>query len=320
MSMRAALSSVKPKRVARLDTLPQTDVHRPTAHRGRNIVQQTAVSETVDFRLDTLPLDTIPREKREKRDRSRVVWRGNTAIDVGWALAAVPYADIAVPLAPHFDVMPRERSELLSRILNVAVAAVGLILTLPVIALIAIAIKLTSPGPVLYSQTRVGLDRRHRRASASDQRRHDYGGKLFKMYKLRTMRADAEADGRAVWAEPSDPRVTAVGRFLRRARLDELPQLYNVIRGDMNIVGPRPERPCIFARLRDDIPNYQLRQRVKPGITGWAQINQSYDVCLDDVRCKVRHDLEYLRRQGLAEDLRIMAMTLPVLLLRRGGW
>jgi lipopolysaccharide/colanic/teichoic acid biosynthesis glycosyltransferase len=282
-------------------------------------VQQNVVSQTADFRLDALPLDTIP---REKRDRSRTAWRGNTAIDMGWALTAVPFADIAVPasVVQQVDVFPRERSELLSRVLNLVLASAALLLTLPVIALIALAIKLTSPGPVLYSQTRVGLDRRHRRVSSSDRRGHDYGGKLFRMYKLRTMRVDAEPDGRAVWAEPGDPRVTSVGRFLRRARLDELPQLYNVIRGDMNIVGPRPERPGIFSRLRDDIPNYSLRQRVKPGITGWAQINQSYDACLDDVRCKVRHDLEYLRRQGVAEDLRIMAMTVPVLLLRRGGW
>jgi lipopolysaccharide/colanic/teichoic acid biosynthesis glycosyltransferase len=134
------------------------------------------------------------------------------------------------------------------------------------------------------------------------------------------MRVDAEADGRAVWAQKRDPRVTPIGGILRMTRLDELPQLYNVIRGDMNIVGPRPERPQIFAELRETIPEYPFRQRVKPGITGWAQINQSYDSCIDDVRKKVRLDLEYMNRQSLLMDLRIMSMTIPVMLLRRGGW
>jgi lipopolysaccharide/colanic/teichoic acid biosynthesis glycosyltransferase len=111
-----------------------------------------------------------------------------------------------------------------------------------------------------------------------------------------------------------------VGRILRRTRLDELPQFYNVLRGDMNIVGPRPERPTIFADLRTNIPEYSMRQRVKPGITGWAQVNQAYDACVDDVRRKVQYDLEYVRRQGLYEDVRIMSMTLPVMLFGKGGW
>ena len=140
------------------------------------------------------------------------------------------------------------------------------------------------------------------------------------MFKFRTMRVDAEADGKAVWAQKQDPRTTPIGRILRKTRLDELPQLYNVLRGDMNIVGPRPERPTIFDELRSNIAEYPYRQRVKPGITGWAQINQAYDACVDDVRRKVHYDLEYLRRQGMIEDLRIMSLTLPVMLFRRGGW
>jgi lipopolysaccharide/colanic/teichoic acid biosynthesis glycosyltransferase len=218
------------------------------------------------------------------------------------------------------EVMPRERSEGVSRALNVMIAAVALVVLLPVILLVALAVRLTSAGPILYSQVRVGVDRRFRLKSSYDRRGYDHGGRLFKMYKFRTMRVDAEADGKAVWAQKSDPRTTSVGKLLRKTRLDELPQLYNVIRGDMNIVGPRPERPTIFARLREDIPEYHQRQRVKPGITGWAQINQSYDACLDDVRNKVRYDLEYVRRQGVLEDIRIMSMTLPVMIFRRGGW
>ena len=129
---------------------------------------------------------------------------------------------------------------------------------------------------------------------------------------------DAEKNG-AVWATKNDPRITPIGRVLRKTRLDELPQLFNVLRGDMNIVGPRPERPSIFLRLSQDIPEYRMRQRAKPGITGLAQISQAYDSCLDDVRNKVRYDLEYISRQSLAEDLRIMIKTVPVMLLRRGA-
>ena len=140
------------------------------------------------------------------------------------------------------------------------------------------------------------------------------------IYKFRTMRADAERPNGAIWATQGDPRVTPIGAVMRKFRIDELPQLFNVIRGDMNIVGPRPERPSIFSRLCDDIAEYPQRQRAKPGITGWAQINQSYDRNLDDVRSKVRYDLEYLQRQGVREDLKIMARTVPVMIFRKGGW
>jgi lipopolysaccharide/colanic/teichoic acid biosynthesis glycosyltransferase len=274
---------------------------------------QSAVSQTVDVGVSV-------NRKRSKQNRTRAPHESAAAVELVRDITPTPFADLQLLTDEPADVTPRARSEIAGRAVNVVVAAVALFLLLPLIALVALAIKLTSKGPVFYSQTRVGLDRRFRRASSDDRRRHDHGGKLFKMYKFRTMRVDAEIDGRAVWAQKRDPRVTAIGRFLRRARIDELPQLYNVLRGEMNIVGPRPERPTIFARLRDDIPQYHMRQRVKPGITGWAQINQSYDACVDDVRRKVRYDLEYLRRQSVAEDLRIMSMTLPVMLFRRGGW
>ena len=119
------------------------------------------------------------------------------------------------------------------------------------------------------------------------------------------------------WARPQDPRITRIGAMLRRHRLDELPQFLNVIRGDMNIVGPRPEQPAIFLRLKHEVAGYSRRQRVLPGITGWAQINHRYDQCLDDVRRKTAFDLEYLRRRCMAEDIRIMTRTLPVM-LRKG--
>jgi lipopolysaccharide/colanic/teichoic acid biosynthesis glycosyltransferase len=208
-----------------------------------------------------------------------------------------------------------------SRIVNFVLAAVALFLALPLLLLIAIAIKLTSRGPVLYTQERVGLDRRTPGDTPGNHRRvRDIGGKPFTIYKFRTMRVDAEAQSGAVWATQNDPRVTPVGRFLRQYRLDEIPQLLNVMRGEMNIVGPRPERPTIFAELREHIKEYPLRQRAKPGITGLAQIYHHYDRSLDDVRTKVRFDLEYIQRQSLREDLRIMFRTIPVILFRRGGW
>jgi lipopolysaccharide/colanic/teichoic acid biosynthesis glycosyltransferase len=207
------------------------------------------------------------------------------------------------------------------RVMNLFIAAVALFVALPLLLLIAVAIKFTSRGPVFYTQERVGLDRRTSGIKRDQTRRtRDLGGRPFTIYKFRTMRVDAEANSGAVWATQNDPRVTPVGRFLRQYRLDEIPQLLNVMRGEMNIVGPRPERPTIFAELREHITEYPLRQRAKPGITGLAQIYHHYDRSMDDVRTKVRFDLEYIQRRSLWEDLRIMLLTIPVVFLRRGGW
>ena len=212
-------------------------------------------------------------------------------------------------------------SEWARRGINLILALVALVITMPIMILVAVLVWLTSKGPVLYTQVRVGLDRRSPAKGAQNHRRqHDLGGQPFTIYKFRTMRVDAEHGSGAVWAQQQDPRVTAVGGLLRQYRLDELPQLLNVLRGEMNIVGPRPERPTIFAELREHIAEYPLRQRAKPGITGLAQINHHYDRSLEDVRTKVHYDLEYIRRQSVAEDLRIMLKTVPVVLLRKGGW
>jgi len=211
-------------------------------------------------------------------------------------------------------------SEWLNRLVNVILALAALTIALPVLLVIAVAVKLSSRGPVFYTQERVGLDRRQRGDGINHRRHRDVGGRPFTIYKFRTMRVDAERESGAIWAQREDPRVTPVGRLLRQYRLDELPQLLNVVRGEMNIVGPRPERPTIFAELREHIAEYPLRQRAKPGITGLAQINHHYDRSLDDVRTKVQYDLEYIRRQSLGQDIRIMLKTIPVILLRRGGW
>jgi len=206
--------------------------------------------------------------------------------------------------------------------MNIIIASLALLLVSPVMLLFAVLVKLTSPGPIFYTQPRIGIDRRRSSDGSRmyDRRTRDLGGLPFMIYKFRTMYVGAETRHRATWATKEDARTTPVGRLMRTLRVDEVPQLFNVINGDMNIVGPRPERPSIFSRLRLDVADYTLRQRTKPGITGWAQINQSYDTNLDDVRRKVRYDLEYLQRQGVGEDLMIMAKTVPVILFRKGGW
>ncbi|MCC6244490.1 MAG: sugar transferase [Gemmatimonadaceae bacterium] len=219
------------------------------------------------------------------------------------------------------DFEPRERSEFASRVFNLLCALVMLVLLSPIMMVAALLVAITSRGPVLYTQTRVGIDRRWSRTRAlHERRREDLGGIPFTIYKFRSMRVDAEINGQAVWAKKDDDRVTGVGRFMRKSRIDELPQLFNVFRGDMNIVGPRPERPSIFVRLREQIDEYPVRQRVKPGITGLAQICNPYDTSLDDVRRKVAFDIRYMRSQSLFEDIRIMARTIPVMIFRIGGW
>lgn len=219
------------------------------------------------------------------------------------------------------EVIPRERNERLSRALNFVIAALAFIIASPLLILLAIGVKLTSRGPILYAQTRVGLDRRWRSTLALHERRlEDLGGQVFTIYKFRTMRVDAERGSGAVWAKENDPRVTKLGKYMRILRLDELPQFWNVLRGDMNVVGPRPERPSIVSRLREDIPEYQCRHRVRPGITGLAQVNQKYDASLDDVRSKVSWDLRYIREQGIWMDVKVCLRTLPAVILKHRGW
>jgi lipopolysaccharide/colanic/teichoic acid biosynthesis glycosyltransferase len=206
------------------------------------------------------------------------------------------------------------------RALNVAVACVGLALTGPLMLVIAALVKLTSPGPVFYRQVRVGLDRRASRQTgdaAPDER--DAGGKPFTILKFRTMQHCDASKEQQVWATPEDPRITPIGSVLRRFRLDELPQLINVLRGDMNVVGPRPEQPQIVQRLRYSVSGYALRHCVRPGITGLAQTMLGYDQSVEDVRRKVALDLEYVRRRSALHDLLIMLRTPSVMIGRRGA-
>lgn len=238
-----------------------------------------------------------------------------TAPRVGRRVTARPTA-VATRVMVVSEDLPPEGPR---RVVNVAVALVLLVVTAPIMVLLAIVVKLTSPGPVFYTQTRIGLDRRRDR-TGHHRRVDDLGGKPFLIYKFRTMRMDAERSTGAIWAAPNDPRVTWIGRFMRLFRLDELPQLLNVLQGEMNLVGPRPERPGIFRNLKQQIEDYPVRQRVRPGITGLAQINQQYDSCIEDVRRKVEYDIAYIaHRQSVWEDVKIMLKTFPVVLFRRGS-
>lgn len=236
---------------------------------------------------------------------------------------AVPPRSIRV--GPLTDRREWDRTEQvragLRRGVNVAAALTLIVATAPLMLIIAVLVRLTSKGPAIFTQPRVGVDRRRDRPGAPvDPRRTvDHGGRIFHIYKFRTMRKDACDRDQQVWASREDPRITAVGHFLRRYRLDELPQLFNVLKGDMNLVGPRPEQPEIFKSLREEIKEYQRRQRVLPGITGLAQIHHKYDECVDDVRTKVSLDLRYLERESPLEDLRIMVRTVPVMLSGRGS-
>jgi lipopolysaccharide/colanic/teichoic acid biosynthesis glycosyltransferase len=232
----------------------------------------------------------------------------------------------AIP-APTPEVRPADhasRQRVLDgacRALNFLVALVAVILCLPVMIVLAVAVRLSSPGPIFYVQDRVGVDRRRggRSPFFESRRQSDNGGRVFKIYKFRTMRVEEPGAQKQVWAAQNDPRITPMGRILRQYRLDELPQLLNVHKGDMNVVGPRPEQPRIFKELRKEVKGYSERQKVLPGITGWAQINHHYDQSITDVERKVGLDLEYISRRSLVEDLKIMARTVPVMVLRRGS-
>jgi sugar transferase (PEP-CTERM system associated) len=191
---------------------------------------------------------------------------------------------------------------LMRRLLNLSVALMGLVFSLPLLPFIVLAVKLDSPGPVLYRQKRVGR-----------------GGEIFYCYKFRTMRQDAEADTGATWASDDDPRITRTGRFLRASRLDEVPQLWCVLKGDMHFVGPRPERPEFVEWLSKEIPYYGVRHVVRPGITGWAQVQYKYGNTREDAREKLQYDLFYIKNASFGLDLLIWFQTIKIVLLGRGA-
>lgn len=197
---------------------------------------------------------------------------------------------------------PRPASVTLQSIYSWTLGFILLVITLPIMAVVAVLVKLTSPGPSLFRQTRVGLN-----------------GKDFTIYKFRSMYKDAEARTGAVWATRDDPRITPLGKWLRKLRLDELPQLFNVVKGDMSLVGPRPERPEFVAVLQEKIPYYVQRNCVKPGITGWAQINHKYGDTIEDSLIKFEYDLYYIKNLAVSLDLYIIFHTVKIMLLGRGA-
>jgi len=209
------------------------------------------------------------------------------------------------------------------RSLDLIASSIGLLLLLPICLAIAFAIRLDSPGPVFYSQIRVGINRRRNRnggARKSEERRKaDAFGRLFTIYKFRSMIVDAERTTGPVWASAQDARITRVGKFLRRARLDEVPQLWNVLLGDMSLVGPRPERPTFVSSLSVAIPDYPKRCSAMPGITGLAQVKSRYDTSVDSVNRKLQYDLYYLKNGRLLLDLKIMAATVKVMTRGEGA-
>ena len=188
------------------------------------------------------------------------------------------------------------------RVVSIVISLIGLICALPLIPFIMLAIRLDSSGPVFYTQTRVGK-----------------AGHTFKVIKFRTMRQDAEVKSGPKWAGDNDPRVTRVGKFLRSSRLDEIPQLWCVLKGDMAFVGPRPERPEFIALLSKEIPYYRVRHMVRPGLTGWAQVKYRYGSTVEDAREKLQYDLFYIKNASIGLDLLIMFQTVKTVLLRRGA-
>jgi sugar transferase (PEP-CTERM system associated) len=189
------------------------------------------------------------------------------------------------------------------RTLDVSLAVLGMLVGAPILLLIAAVVKLTSPGPALYRQRRVGLH-----------------GRVFVVHKFRSMRQDAEVGTGAVWAHKNDCRVTSCGRFLRRTRLDELPQLWNILVGDMSLVGPRPERPEFVRQLTDEIPFYGVRHVVRPGLTGWAQVCYTYGSSVEDAMEKLQYDLFYIKNLSVALDLFVIFSTIKTVILRRGAY
>ena len=187
------------------------------------------------------------------------------------------------------------------RLFDILAAILLLLLTAPLLLATALLVKLESPGPVIYRQERVGLN-----------------GRIFTLWKFRSMRNDAERLGPS-WAAIGDARVTAGGRFIRKLRIDELPQLINILRGEMSLIGPRPERPYFVSKLEQVIPLYGERARVKPGLTGWAQVNYPYGASVEDARAKLSYDLYYVKHRGLVLDLVILLATVRVVLFQEGS-
>ncbi|HVP06711.1 MAG TPA: sugar transferase [Candidatus Acidoferrum sp.] len=218
----------------------------------------------------------------------------------------------------------------MKRAIDIVGAIVGLAVFSPAWLVVPVLIKLDSNGPIFYTQTRVGVNRRKRdrrflhkvesrERRDTDRRREDYLGKPFRVIKFRTMVQDAEKLSGPVWATKDDQRITRIGKLLRKTRLDEVPQFFNILKGDMSLVGPRPERPSFVKDLSTQVNDYADRLAVKPGLTGLAQVENGYDSSLESVYRKVRYDLQYIRQWTLWSDVKIIARTVVVVITGKGA-
>lgn len=214
------------------------------------------------------------------------------------------HLDNLLPSWLIFSFRPRDTriKTLVREGLHRGLALIGLIVSFPIAILVALLVRFTSRGPIFYKQERVGKN-----------------GKVFRVIKFRSMRADAESDDRPVWASTEDDRTTLVGGFLRKTRLDEIPQFWNILKGEMSFVGPRPERPFFVAKLAEEIPFYEYRHLVAPGLTGWAQIKFPYGSSVEDAKQKLQYDLYYIKNQNLTLDIVIVFETVKTVLFGRGG-
>jgi sugar transferase (PEP-CTERM system associated) len=276
--------------------IARTDIDNLTAFVGKAEANEVVLA--LDERRNTVPVDALLRLKTtgvHVTDISDFLERETGRIDL----------DTVRPSSLIFSdgfSSGRELSGVLKRGFDIILSGAVLAITSPIILITALLVKMDSPGPAFYRQVRVGRF-----------------GETFEILKLRSMRQDAEAGGTAIWAQQGDPRVTRIGKIIRLIRVDELPQLWTVLKGEMSFVGPRPERPEFVAELEKQIPFYAERHMVKPGITGWAQINYPYGASLDDARHKLEYDLYYTKNYSPFLDLLIILQTLRVLLWAEGA-
>ena len=299
----AALRPAEEKPLAAVVPLPTA----PHANPSIVVTARTLTEAVKELRVDTVVIAADERRSRlpiEEFIRLRLA--GVTV------LPAQRFAERVLRRVPIALVRPSDLAigeglsspvpAAVKRVFDLVMSSILLVCAAPLLALLAVLIKLDSEGPVFYWQERVGR-----------------GGKLFRLHKLRTMRKDAETVSGPVWATQKDPRVTRVGALLRKARLDEIPQVFAVFRGDMSFVGPRPERPFFVQQLKTQIPYYGMREAVKPGITGWAQIRYPYGSSVEDARAKLEYDLYYVQHQSLFLDLAICFHTVKIVLFGRGA-
>ncbi len=299
----AALAAADDKPLAPVVPLPTAPHPNPTIA----VTARTLTDAVVDLKVDTVVIASDERRSRLPVDEFiRLRLAGVTVLPAQRfaerVLRRVPIAllrpsDLAIGEGLNSPLRTAAK-----RVFDLLMSSLLLLFAAPVLAVLGIVIKLDSEGPVFYWQERVGR-----------------GGRIYRVHKLRTMRKDAEKLSGPVWATQKDPRVTRVGAFLRKTRLDEIPQVFAVFRGDMSFVGPRPERPFFVQQLKTQIPFYGLREAVKPGITGWAQIRYPYGSSVEDARAKLEYDLYYVQHQSLFLDLAICFHTVKIVLFGRGA-